>query len=416
MQSSIQISLITIGVIALIGIALIGIALIGLIASLIFHRVIRRLYFSLSLFSGKEQQKSFRTIDNIFPTQTIQTSGHPRHLDYAEPLTLPSTYPYEGGNKNLKKFLEETDTTGLLIMKEGSVLFEQYYLGNTQDSKTIGWSVTKSFVSALVGIALSEGHLNSIEESITNYIPELKESAYNQVSIKNILQMSSGVRWNEDYSDFNSDINRFRRIFALGRPLKKFMLTLDREFEPGTFNRYNSIDTQILGILISRITGKTLSQYLEEKLWQPLGMESDAFWILDGSGTEYAAGGLSATLRDYARFGQLYLNRGTWDGKQIISERWVQDSVTPDAAHLQPGRNPHSDFFLGYGYQWWLMDGTEGEFSAIGIYNQFIYVNPTRSVVIVKTSANRNYGTTNGKASYRELETIELFREISRSL
>ena len=406
MKAYIRIALISIGIVAVI----------GLIASLIFRKEIRRVYFALSLFSGKEQTKSFRAIDEIFPIRVVSKSGNPRSLEYGETIALPSTYEHEGSDKNLAQFLEETDTTGLLIIKDSSVVFEEYYLGNTQNSRTIGWSVTKSLVSALVGIALSEGYINSIDDPITNYIPELKDSAYNEVSIKNILQMSSGARWNEDYSDFNSDINRFARIFALGRPLNKFVLTLDLELEPGTFNRYNSIDTQVLGILISRTTGQTLSQYLEEKIWQPLGMESDGYWILDGTAVEFAAGGLSATLRDYARFGQLYLNRGTWDGQQIIPERWVQDSVTPDAPHLQPGDTPQSDWVLGYGYQWWLMDGTEGEFSAIGIYNQFVYVNPAKSLVIVKASANRNYGIINDEASYRELETIEVFREIGRSL
>jgi CubicO group peptidase (beta-lactamase class C family) len=393
--------------------ALLGV---GLAGYLTFHREITRLWFATTLFSGAEMVEAFRSMDGFFPVARIEKSPKPTPLPIGEPIALPRFYEYRDQAVDLQAFLQETDTTGLLIVKDDQVVFEQQYRGNIPTSRTISWSVAKSFVSALVGIALHEGHIESVAEPITKYVPELEGSAYDGVRIKDVLQMSSGASWNEDYSDSSSDINRFGRYIATGGSLDEFTATLEREHTPGSFNRYNSADTQALAMLLRRATGTSLARYLEEKLWQPLGMESDAYWLTDTGGIELAFGGLNVTLRDYARFGLLYLHDGAWNGRQIVPAKWVVDSVTPDAPHLLPGENPRSDFPLGYGYQWWIMDGDEGEFSAIGIYNQFIYVNPTRSLVIVKTSASSEYGRTDEESSYRELETIEMFRAIGDAL
>ncbi|MEO1437818.1 MAG: serine hydrolase, partial [Bacteroidota bacterium] len=280
----------------------------------------------------------------------------------------------------------------------------------------IGWSVTKSFVSALMGIAIDEGHVKSISQKAIDYLPELEGSAYADVTIKNLLQMSSGVSWNEDYSDPDSDINRFGRTLALGGSFEEFAKTLSSDKPQGTYNRYNSSDTQVLGMIISAATGKTLSAYLKEKIWDPLGMENPAWWVMDDQSIEFAAGGLSASLRDYARFGLLYLNQGNWKGQQIVPKAWLEQSLTPDAPHLQVGDNPNSNNSYGYGFQWWILDGTEGEFSAIGIYNQLIYINPTHDIIITKSAANNSYGMTNDESSYREAENFEFMRAIVAQL
>ena len=190
---------------------------------------------------------------------------------------------------------------------------------------------------------------------------------------------------------------------------------LRREFAPGTFNRYNSMDAQVLGMILRRTTGKTEAAYLEEKLWSPLGMESDAYWATDDEGVEFAVGGLSATLRDFAKLGRLYLNDGRWNGAQIVSVEWVRASVTPDAPHLMPGKRASSDSALGYGFQWWIPDDS-GAYSAIGIYNQFVYVNPALRLVIAKTSANHTYGAGGGEASDREEEHFVFFHAIEQAL
>lgn len=228
--------------------------------------------------------------------------------------------------------------------------------------------------------------------------------------------MSSGARWNEDYSDPTSDINRFGRIMAIGGSMNEFAATLEREHEPGTLHHYNSVDTQVLGMLLRESTGRTIADYMTEKLWHPLGMESDAYWMLDSESMEMAFGGLNATARDYAKLGELYRLGGRWEGRQIVPRAWVHASVTPDAPHLTPEAKAESDFPVGYGYQWWIPAGDEGEYAAIGVYNQFIYVNPSRDVVIVKLSAFSDYATSLDDSAYREIETIEFFRAIGEHL
>ncbi len=388
----------------------------AVVGAVVFRTEIRRVRFSLSMFSGAEMVEPFRSMADFFPHHRVARGPEASELKRGQPIELPENYEYDGETRSTAAFLEETDTTGLLVVKDDEIVFEEWWRGNDETSRTISWSVGKSVVSALVGIAIHEGHIESVDDPISRYVPELEGSAYDGVRIKDVLQMSSGARWNEDYSDLGSDVNRMGRILAIGGSMDAVVTSLEREFEPGTFNRYNSADTQALGMLVVRTTGRSLSDYLGQKIWRPIGMESDAYWLTDDEGMELAFGTLNAVIRDYARFGLLYLHGGNWRGKQIVPSGWVGDSLRADAPHLKPGENPHSDFPLGYGYQWWLMDGREGEFSAIGVYNQFIYVNPRRNLVIVKTSANSDYGLSDGEESYRELESIELFRAIGRSL
>lgn len=386
-----------------------------LILCIIYKDKMYRLHFALQMFSGAEQVERFRSVEKYFPTRIIAPKNKSELKEGAK-IKLPNTYFFNGIKKSTKDLLDETDVTGLAILKNDSLVFENYYQGNTRNSHTIAWSVTKSFVSALMGVAIAEGSITSINEKASKYVPELLGSAYENITLKNLLQMSSGVSWNEDYSDDNSDINRFGRTLALGGSFESFVKTLSKDKQQGTYNRYNSSDTQALGMVISRATGKTLSKYLEEKIWHPLGMENKAWWLIDDDGNEFAAAGLSASLRDYARFGLLFLHQGKWNNQQIIPVDWVKQSLTANEPHLIPGPNPNSNNDFGYGYQWWIFDGNEGEYAALGIYNQMIYVNPTHHIVIVKSSANNNYGTTNDESSFREKETLAFLREIVSSL
>jgi CubicO group peptidase (beta-lactamase class C family) len=368
-----------------------------------------------SLFSGASQIESFQAQREMFPTARMSASPNPRPFPKGAPMALPATYTYGGTSKDLQGFLEETETMALVVLKEGTIRHEKYADWGGPDAHWISMSVAKSFVSAAIGIALDEGLIKSIEQPVSDYVPALgiEGSAYTDVRIKDILQMSSGAGWNEDYSDPNSDITRFLRVLGTGSAINDFPSTLKRAREPGTFNLYNSTDTQVLGMLLVAVTGRSIADYMQEKLWHPLGMETDGYWIVDSTGMEMAYGGLNAIARDYAKIGELYRLNGKWDGKQIISETWVKASVTPDAPHLMPGDTGLSDSVFGYGYQWWVPEGNEGEYSAIGVYNQFVYVNPTKRVVIVKLSANRRYGLTNDEAGYRELETIAFLRAIA---
>lgn len=373
-----------------------------------------RMGFVTSLFTGVEQYESFNRLAEIYPHHVIKASTKPFVFPRGDAVALPATYPHAGGPRDTRTLLEETDTAALFVVSDGQVVYENYWLTGGPDVPWMSMSVAKSFVSALVGIALEEGLIRSVDDPITDYVPALAGSAYDGVRIKDILQMSSGARWNEDYSDPESDIMRFIYTFGSGDSLDAFAATLVREREPGTYNYYNSTDTHTLGMLLVAVTGQSLSAYAEQKLWEPLGMERDGYWITDNLGMEMAAGGLQVVARDYAKLGQLYLDGGSWRGVQVIPAAWVRDSVTPDGPHVQPGLDPA--YPLGYGYQWWVPEGDEGEFAAVGVYNQFIYVNPARRLVIVKLSANSGYGLTNDDSSWREMETFEFFRAVGASL
>lgn len=375
----------------------------------------KRAVFMATLFHGADMTDEFSNMQGLFPARAVHTANPTKLESDTTGFVLPLTYEYEGETRNIRQFLEETETSGFIVLRNGRVIHEEYALGSSPKTRWISWSVAKSFVSAMVGIAVNDGLIDSVSDPITRYAPELAGSAYDGVAIEDILEMSSGARWDEGYGEWTSDITRFGTDIVLGNSQDEFAATLTREREPGTFNHYNSTDTQVLGMLLVRTTGKSLSAYTEEKLWQPLQMEHDAYWITDELGMELAFGGLNATLRDYARFGELYRNHGRWAGKQIVPESWVAASTVPGKPHLQPGKRAGSDTVFGYAYQWWTPPtGDEGEYSAIGVYNQFVYVNPTQEVVIAKTSANKDYGL--DETTDREIETLHVFNTIARAV
>ena len=371
---------------------------------------VRRLQFVTSLFSGAEQYENFASIASFLPTTTMTAAPTPFQFPGAETqATLPTQFAFQGSQRATQAFLEDTDTAALLVLHDGKVVFENYWLTGGREVNWLSMSVAKSFIATAIGIAVDEGKID-IEKPITDYVPGLAGSAYDGVRIKDILQMSSGAAWNEDYEDLNSDVNRMGRSMAFGSPLVEFVAAIEPDVEPGTLNRYNSGDTQALGLLLRAATGATITAYMQEKLWHPLGMESNGYWIVDDEGVELAFAGLNATARDYAKLGELHRLNGQWQGRQVLSAEWVTAATRFDAPHLAP--NINKDFPLGYGYQWWLPESTEGEYTAIGVYNQFVYVNPARDLVIVKLSAYSDYASTDSDDAYREMETIAFFRAI----
>ena len=371
-----------------------------------------RLRFVGSLFTGEEQYQNLNRVYEIFPTSKLSHSSKPLVFKKGAPLELPSNFIFEDKVVKVDEYLSRTDTSALLILKDGKISYENYWLTGGKNVQWISMSVAKSFISALIGIAIDQGHIKSLEDEVTDYVPQLKNSAYDNVRIKDILQMSSGASWNEDYSDPNSDINRSSKIFAIGGSLDEFSASLKKELKPGSYNRYNSTDTQVLGMLLREATRTSVTKYMQEMLWHPMGAQDSGYWILDSKNMEMAYAGFNATARDYAKLGELYRLGGKINGKQIIPRDWVKASVKPDAPHLMPGDNPLSDFPLGYGYQWWVPD-LSGDFSAIGVYNQFIYVSPKSNMVIVKLSANSIYGTSEALSTLSELEAIEFFKAIT---
>lgn len=367
------------------------------------------------MFSGELQADNFRQMASIYPSRVIRRSSHLIAWLRGRAIELPDTFAYSGAIHNTKDFLAEVATTGMLVVQDGRLVFEDYRHGYDAATQAISWSVGKSFVSALIGIAIADGAIASVENLVTRYAPELADSAYGGVRPKDVLQMSSGARWNEDYSHPTSDLNLFGRVRAQGESVDAYAARTQREHPPGTFNRYNTIDTCVLGLVLRNATGRSLSDYLYEKLWEPLGMEADAFWMVDCEGAEYAGGGISAVLRDDAKLGQLYLNQGVWNGVQLMAADWVRASVTPDAPHLMPGKRDTAASPLGHGYQWWVIDNS-GAYSAIGIYNQFIYVDPAARIVAAKTSAFRDFARSKRPEHARTAEHFALFRAIAGAL
>ncbi len=360
--------------------------------ALINQKKIKRLYNVINMFKEDKIAYNFVNMDKIFDTTLVKKSDDTFYFNY-DLQDLPEKVFVRGQEIVVDEELKRTRTDGFLIIKNSKIIYESYGEEANEDTKHISWSMAKSFISALFGIAIEEGYIDSIHDPVTKYVPYLRDSAYDGASIKDVLQMSSGAKFNEDYSDFNSDINKLGRIFGLGGSLDKFAKELEKEREPGTYNHYVSVDTQVLGMILVRATGRSISEYMEEKLWKKMGTEQDAFWLVDKNKMEVALGGLNATLRDYARFGYLYLNNGIWNNERVIPESWVKDSTTPLDSHVKWGvRVEDGNSHLGYGYQWWIpIEPEKGEFFALGIYNQSIYINQTRNIVIVKTSSNHKF-------------------------
>lgn len=355
---------------------------------------------------------NFVNMNKIFQSGPIIPASDNPFKFKSKAFDLPETYVFKDSTQNLMDALDYYETDGLLILKNDTILYENYWHDNDQNSKHISWSVAKSFLSALIGIAVERGQIENINDPITKYLRDFKDTGYDNVSIKNLLQMSSGIEFNEDYADYNSDINRFARTISFGTSMREFARSLKNEKPQGTYNHYVSIDTQMLAMLLVEVTNKSISENLTDEIWVKIGMENDAYYMVDDTGMEVALGGLNATLRDYAKFGLLYLNRGLWDGQAVVPSDWVDSSHKIDDVHLMPGENINSSSTWGYGYQWWIPGFPNDEFMASGVYNQHIFIDPINQVVIAKTSSNHKF--TQEKDRSKD-EHVAMFREIARA-
>ena len=370
------------------------------------------------LYVGTPQHENFCRLTELFPHTTLSPSTKPHTFREGSRVKIPDTYAFNNRLRESSWFLNDTDTSALLVLQNGEVKFEDYYLTGGRNVPWISWSVAKSFISALVGVAIEERLISSVDDPISDYATCLQGSAYDGVSIRNVLQMSSGARWNEDYSDPSADVHRLAEVMAGASTLEAFVSGMVRETDPGTICQYNSADTQALGLLLKYATGRTVTDFMQEKLFEPLGMEASGHWLTDTAGMELVLGGLNLTARDFAKIGELYRNNGNWNGQQVVSESWVKASTTIPADHLMPGHvivGGHV-FPFGYGLQWWIPAGERGEFAAIGVYNQFVFVDPSRDATLVKLSANRAYGTSPGEATNREAETVAFLRAVCEAL
>ncbi|MEO1140437.1 MAG: serine hydrolase [Pseudomonadota bacterium] len=362
----------------------------------------------ITLFSEANRVENFRAMDRVFPARDVPAGGNVWAFETA-PRALPDTFVFDNARRSVTGFLDDTTTTGLLVVHDGTIVHEDYRLGADETSKFTSWSVAKSVLSALIGIAIEEGHIESPDALITDYVPNLGGSGYEGVTIEDALTMSSGVAFDEDYDTPWSDVNRLFYALAAGTPLVETLAMLERVREPGTYNDYISSDSIALGLVLEAATGMPSEDYLATRLWQPMGAESPAFWSTGRAGPVLPFCCLNATLRDYARFGRLFLAGGVRGETQIVPRDWVAVSTRPTAPRLEPGDNPASFWTFGYGYHWWVPENPKNEFVAIGIWGQYVYVDRANGVVIVKTSADYDF-------DIRDHETIELFRAISAHL
>jgi CubicO group peptidase (beta-lactamase class C family) len=337
-----------------------------------------------------EQLRLFGDMRTLYPTRLVRRGRAVSPLVMGKPLDL--VYGAKGEDRGIDEFMQRYRAAGLLVMKRDAVVCERYALGQTRETPWISFSMAKSISSTLVGAAIHDGFIAGIDEPVVRTVPELCGSAYDGVSIRNVLQMSSGVRWNETYLDPRSDRRQLLTLQASEEPgaVLGYLRRLARAAAPGTTFNYNTAETFLLGSILVGAVKRPLSDYLSEKIWQPCGMESDAYWQLESpGGQEFAGSGLSATLRDYARFAAFVLADGVVDGKRVLPEGWMAASTsTAPGSALEPGKLPGFEP-LGYGYQWWTFPSPTGRriFAAIGIFGQQIYVDVDEGLVIVLTGA-----------------------------
>jgi hypothetical protein len=368
---------------------------------------IQRLASVNTLFDEDKIVENFSNMDRAFLTRTLNVPIADDWVVSVEPL--PETIDIAGQATPLAAVLEELDTTALIVVRDGIVISETYYDGTGPDDRRISWSVAKSFMSALYGQALADGDIKSLDDDVTVYVPALKGTAYEGATLRNILNMSSGVRFNEDYLDQGSDINKMGRTMALGGSLDEYTTTLkDRAFDPGTRWQYVSMDTHAAAWALRNATGKSLHTLWEET-YGPLGFRQPPFYLTDGEGVAFALGGLNLTTRDYAKFGQLFLQDGNWNGQQLIPQDWVAASTVHSAPEL-------SDRGVGYGYQWWVPMPAKEDFFAVGIYGQYIYVDPETNIVIAKNAADREFTEPTELGPHSMNLNIALFRSLAAAM
>lgn len=327
-------------------------------------------------WNQQEREFAFLHFDEVFKARKVPNGSKVHTLPQGKPIAAFG----KGGDKEklFNDFISSQKVAGLLILQDGKIRLEHYALGYSDTGRWTSHSVAKSVTSTLVGAAIKDGYIKSVEDYVTDYLPGLKGSAYDSVKIRHLLTMTSGVKWNEHYDDPDNDL-----VGLATTPIKpginqivNYMRQLPAEAEPGKKWVYKTGETHLIGVLVSAATGQTLSAYLSKKIWGPYGMEQDASWVLGRTDEELAGCCLQAKLRDYARFGQFVLDDGRINGESIVPDGWFKEATHAEVS-LWPGG--------GYGYQWWIFG--EGTFRALGIYGQTIHIDPARRLVVVINSA-----------------------------
>ena len=330
---------------------------------------------SVLFWSQAQKEAGFPKMEAQFPVSTAARGERVQALPAGTPLKVAQV----GGQPfDLAAYMASEKTAGILVLQDGKVRLESYGLGYGPNGRWTSFSVAKSVTSTLVGAAVKDGDIKSLDDKVTRYIPGLRGSAYDQVSVRQLLTMTSGVRWNEDYTDPNSDV---ALLFSTPPDpgldsTVSYMRKLPREAAPGSKWVYKTGETNLIGVLVTSATGKSLSAYLSEKIWKPYGMEQDAIWMIDERGQEAGGCCLSMTLRDYGRVGEFLRTGGIGSAGAVLPKDWIAEATRQQAAT--------GDRF-GYGYQWWTEPG--GVFNGLGIFGQRLHVDPARKLVVVVSSA-----------------------------
>ena len=320
----------------------------------------------------------FQHMADLFETRTVARSGPVWELP-RDDRNVSFRYTFGGTTYSAEEFLDRTYTNALIVVKDGRIVTELYRNRSSAATRFIGWSMTKTLTSTLVGLALRDGLITSLDDPLTRYLPELAKGGYAGVTIRQTLQMKSGVDYEEHY-DGSPGLASDNHEFALMQNTRRFVepaLTIGRAHPPGSVFAYKTLDTAVLGLLVERVAQRPIAYYMAEKLWEPLGAEADGFFIMDGPpgiGREFTGAGFNAVARDFARFGQMILQHGVVRGKQVVPAAWIAEATHPTDPEGPMG---------GYGLQWWTAGG---DYYALGLEGQYIYIDPARNTVIVKLS------------------------------
>lgn len=319
-----------------------------------------------------QRQTRFAHMSRIFDSLRVAQGAHVHPLPAGRPLE-----PRWTDGTTLESYMQANGVVGVMVLQDGRVRLQHYAHGFGPAQRWTSFSVAKSFTSLLLGVAMQRGDIRSLSDPLDRYIPELHGTAYADVTVRQLLTMTSGVRWNENYSDPHSDVAQMYRGACHGHEphALTYLSKLPRARPAGTHWHYNTGETDLLGVLVQRATHRTLAALLSQAIWRPYGMAADAAWLTDAcSGTNTGGSGLSATLADYARLGQFVLDGGRVDGRQVVARHWLDEALRTQQGIGAPGR--------GYGYQWWTYD--DGSYAAIGIFGQLVYVDPRHHMVIVQ--------------------------------
>ncbi len=365
------------------------------------------------VFDGKMlpnvEVATFEHSDTLFSVNAVLRKGPVRPLSPASTKLKEIQFKSEGKDYDLFDYLAYNRVAGLLVLKDGKVVFEDYELGTEPHTRWPSFSIAKSVSSTLVGAALHQGLISSLDDPLTRYVPQLKGGAYEGVSIRNVLQMASGVKWDETYTDPKSDRRMLLELQLAQKPgaIVSYMNALPRTSAPGAIWHYSTGESFLVGALIEGATHKPLATYLSETIWARLGMEQDATWWVEAPGGMGLAGsGLGATLRDYGRFGLFVQQDGVLDGQRIVPEGWFREA---GSAHVIGGKSED------YGYLWWPIPAGDpihqGAFEALGIFGQHLYINPNEKLVIVVLSARPK-----PDSSAHILNDASFFAAVARSL